>query len=75
MQPPTRPGSTTPSGIGGEGGSNPLADLNAAAPIPPRPRLFPANSKYFTVPIVFEVELIAPAPAASASASAQGGDL
>ena len=53
------------------------ADLNSLAPLPDRPSLYPADSKYFLVPVTFEIELItrpeAPAPEQTAGGSRRKG--
>jgi type IV pilus assembly protein PilM len=56
---------------------NAIKDLNATAPAPVKPRLYKAGSKYYRVPVTFEVELIdplAPAVTATAGAPAAGGN-
>lgn len=64
--PPTQaprkpPTGTRPPGTGdtfGSGESREVRDLNEDAPVPSRPRLYPPGSKYYRIPITFEVELI-----------------
>jgi hypothetical protein len=61
----------------GQGGAG-AGDLNAMAPPPTKPRLYPTGATYYLVPITFEVELIdpnapAPAPGATADAANSGG--
>ncbi|MHC4773717.1 MAG: type IV pilus assembly protein PilM [Planctomycetota bacterium] len=50
-------------------------DLEALGPVPDRPSLYPPDSKYYVVPITFEVELVDErAPAAAARTVARGLD-
>ncbi len=81
--PPLAPPSGTkpPSGFGGphppgssgsEGENNPnvdLGDVNEAAPIPAKPRIYPVGSKFYRVPITFEIELLNTGAAAAAPAN------
>ena len=84
---PPPPGPRSPSGPpsrstgfpGGDGTDAGQAadakDLAGLAPVPPRPRLYGPNSRFYRVPITFTVELIdvGPAPAANtADGSATG---
>jgi type IV pilus assembly protein PilM len=49
-------------------------DLEVMSPVPDRPSLYPVDSKYYVVPITFEVELVDErAPAAAARTAARGG--
>jgi type IV pilus assembly protein PilM len=70
--------------IGGRGGSRPSrsgagigrhGDLEALAPVPDRPSLFPVDSTYYVVPITFEVELVNERAPASGARTASRGDL
>jgi hypothetical protein len=76
---PTQP--MAPIGVGTAADPNVVKDLNAMAPAPRKPRLYPDGSKYFLVPITFEVELIDPkaiatpaAPAGDAAARAEDSE-
>jgi type IV pilus assembly protein PilM len=74
-----RPGGD-PGDRGGYDNLEQSKDLDALAPVPARPQLYPPGSKYYKLPITFEVELIDPADAANtppsgaaASADQAGG--
>lgn len=54
--------------------SDEAKDLNEWAPVPGRPALYPPNSRYYRIPITFELELIAPPPAAPNPAAAAASD-
>jgi hypothetical protein len=45
---------------GGERPGQRNADLDALAPLPDKPSLFPPNSIYYRVPITFKVEILDP---------------
>ena len=47
------------------------ADVKGLVPLPDRPSLYPADSKYFLVPVTFEIELLT-WPAAPASETTAG---
>ncbi len=49
------------------------ADPNTLAPLPDRPSLYPADSKYFLVPVTFEIELITRPDAPAPEQTAGGG--
>ena len=49
------------------------ADLDNLAPLPDRPSLYPADSKYFLVPVTFEIELITRPDATAPEQTAGGG--
>jgi len=76
---PTSPGDNTPRTPTGVSpmGTNPfdsetsaaVKDLNSMAPVPGRPNLYPVNSRFYRVPITFQVELL-DVPAAPASNTA-----
>lgn len=61
---PPRPSQWTPPPFGqptptpGSDPNRPQLDLDAEAPIPSKPRLFPPGSSYYRVPITFEIEVI-----------------
>ncbi len=64
-----------PPGAGGAGTeTKELGDLNVVAPVPAKPGLYPPNSKYYRIPITFEVELIDANPAPVAGAAPTEGD-
>ena len=84
----TPPGSKPPgTGPGGSRYQNPgdqrsgnrgqdsgrSADLNRLAPLPDRPSLYPADSRYFLVPVTFVIELITRPDAPAPEQSAGGG--
>ena len=83
--PPARsnpPGGTGPGTLGrrtgppsGDGGSTDRqsANLDNLAPLPDRPSLYPADSKYFLVPVTFEIELITRPDAPAVEQTAGGG--
>ncbi len=51
---PHRPGDpASPVGVGNQA-------LDELAPVPDRPRLYPPGSKYYRLPITFEVEILDP---------------
>ena len=70
--PGTGPGGSRSSNRDGQGSGNRgqdtggSVDLNRLAPLPDRPSLYPADSRYFLVPVTFVIELLtrpdAPAP-------------
>ena len=60
-------GGTDPGTFGGRTGQTPgdggstdrrSANLDNLAPLPDRPSLYPADSRYFLVPVTFEIELL-----------------
>ncbi len=48
-------------------------DLNRLAPLPDRPSLYPTDSKYFLVPVTFEIELLTRPDAPAPEQTAGGG--
>jgi type IV pilus assembly protein PilM len=50
------------------------ADLEAAAPLPEAPSLYPPRSRFYRVPITFEIELLDPTAAKSATRAGAGPD-
>ncbi len=63
---PERPGSGSPgSPIEPE-----IVDVNAVAPLPSKPKFYPTDSRYYRVPITFEIELIDPSAAARSVSTA-----
>jgi hypothetical protein len=69
-------GVTPPSGgetpVGERPEESQHADLDELAPMPPAPTLYPAGSKYYRVPVTFEVEILdANVPAAPSDRSAR----
>jgi len=61
------------AGGGGDRGRDPeQADLNALAPMPSRPSIYPPDSRYFLVPITFEIEIIDTSKPPAAPATATG---
>ena len=58
------------------GGDNESVDLNALAPLPPAPSMYPPGTSVYSIPITFTVEMIepgAPRPPATASRNRTGG--
>ena len=49
------------------------ADVDSLAPLPDRPSLYPADSKYFLVPVTFEIELLTRPDAPAPEQTAAGG--
>jgi len=69
---PTRPGNqpTRPTD-GSATGTLRAIDINAEAPLPPKPVIFPPGSQFYRIPITFEIEIIEPsAPAPDQTAGA-----
>ncbi len=85
----TPPGGTNPPGTDPDGGryqgrggqrsgnlgqdTGRSADLNRLAPLPDRPSLYPADSRYFLVPVTFEIELLTRPDAPAPEQTADGG--
>ncbi len=49
------------------------ANLDNLAPLPDRPSLYPGDSRYFLVPVTFEIELITRPDAPAPEQTADGG--
>ncbi len=70
---PPGPGPRQPAGQASSRGEHNV--LDAMGPVPNRPTLYPPNSKYYLVPITFEVELLdAPAALPVDTAAGRGHD-
>ncbi|MCZ6851785.1 MAG: type IV pilus assembly protein PilM [Planctomycetota bacterium] len=69
----SRPGPRHPPGQASGRGEHNV--LDAMGPVPNRPTLYPPNSKYYLVPITFEVELLdAPSTLPADTAAGRGQD-
>ncbi|MCH8342696.1 MAG: type IV pilus assembly protein PilM [Planctomycetes bacterium] len=70
---PSPPGSRRPAGKASGRGEHNV--LDAMGPVPNRPTLYPPNSKYYLVPITFEVELLdVPSALPADTAAGRGQD-
>jgi hypothetical protein len=74
---PPGPGGSRPPRSPDAGAEGDLKDIDAAAPVPQRPSVYPAGSQYYVFPITFEIELLdrfAPkAPGQTAAGPAREG--